>query len=63
MIVSDLVYLNDAPKSEDGKPRREDGTLKMVRRVVGWILHTDNEEVMSTSSRGLARMMDTIVVV
>ena len=32
-IVSDLVYLDDAPKGEDGRPRKE-GTLEMVRRAV-----------------------------
>ena len=26
LIVSDLVYLDDAPKGEDGRPR-EEGTL------------------------------------
>ena len=30
VIVSDLVYLDDAPKGEDGRPRKE-GTLEMVR--------------------------------
>ena len=29
LIVLDLVPLDDAPKSEDGRPRKE-GTLKMV---------------------------------
>ena len=33
LIVSDLVYLDDAPKGENGRPR-EEGTLEMVRRVV-----------------------------
>ena len=33
LIVSDLVYLDDAPKGEDGRPRKE-GTLEMVRRAV-----------------------------
>ena len=33
MIVSGLVYLDDAPKSEDGRPR-EGGKLEIVRRVV-----------------------------
>ena len=30
LIVSDFVYLDDAPKGEDGRPR-EEGTLEMVR--------------------------------
>ena len=33
LIVSDFVYLDDAPKGEDGR-RREEGTLEMVRRAV-----------------------------
>ena len=33
LIVSDLVYLDDAPKGEDGRPRKE-GTLEMVRRAL-----------------------------
>ena len=33
LIVSDLVYLDDAPKGEDGRPRKE-GTLEMARRAV-----------------------------
>ena len=33
LIVSDLVYLDDAPQGEDGRPRVE-GTLEMVRRAV-----------------------------
>ena len=33
LIVSDLVYFDDAPKGEDGRPRKE-GTLEMVRRAL-----------------------------
>ena len=33
LIVSDLVYLDDGSKGEDGRPR-EEGTLEMVRRAV-----------------------------
>ena len=33
LIVSDSVYLDDAPKDEDGRPRKE-GTLEMDRRAV-----------------------------
>ena len=33
VIVSDLVYLDDAPKGEDSRPG-EDGTLEMIRRAV-----------------------------
>ena len=33
LIISDLVYLYDAPKSEDGRPR-EERTLEMVRRAL-----------------------------
>ena len=39
LIFSDLVHLGDAPKGEDGRPK-EEGMLKMVRRVVwGWYRH------------------------
>ena len=61
LIVSDLVYLDDAPKGEDGRPR-EEGTLEMVRRAVWGVLYTDDAGVVSTSPRGLARMMDVIVI-
>ena len=37
LIVSDLVYLDDALKGEDDIPRKE-GTLEMVRRAVWGIL-------------------------
>ena len=60
LIVSALVYLDDAPKGEDGKPR-EEGALEMVRRAVWGMLYADDAEVVSTSPRGLTRMMDVIV--
>ena len=60
LIVSDLVYLDDAPKGEDGRPRKE-GTLKMVRRAVWGMLYADDARVVSTSPRGLTRMMGVIV--
>ena len=60
-IVSDLVYLDDAPKGEDGRPRKE-GTLKMVRLAVWGMLYADDAGVVSTSPRGLTRMMGVIVV-
>ena len=41
LIVSDLVYLDDAPKGEDGRPRKE-GTLEMVRRTVWGVLYADD---------------------
>ena len=61
LIVSDLVYLDHAPKGEGGRPR-EEGALEMVRRAVWGMLYADDAGVMSTSSRGLTRMMDVIVV-
>ena len=61
LIVPDLVYLHDAPKDEDGRPRKE-GTLEMVRRAVWGMLYADNAGVVSTSPRGLTRMMCVIVV-
>ena len=38
LIVSYLVYLDDTPKGEDGRPR-EDDTLEMVRRAVWRMLY------------------------
>ena len=61
LIVSDLVYLDDASKGEDGRPRKEE-TLEMVRRAVWGMLHADDAGVVSTSPRGLTRMMGVIVV-
>ena len=61
LIVSDLVYLDDARKGEDGRPRKE-GTLEMVRRAVWGMLYADDTGVVSTSPRGLTRMMGVIVV-
>ena len=61
LIVSDLVYLDDAPKGEDGRLRKE-GTLEMVRRAVWGMLYADDAGVVSTSPRGLTRMMGVIVV-
>ena len=60
LIVMDLVYLDGAPKGEDGRPREE--TLDMVRRAVWGMLYADDAGVVSTSARGLTRMMDVIVV-
>ena len=37
LIFSDLVYLDDALKGEDDRPRKE-GTLEMVQRAVWGIL-------------------------
>ena len=61
LIVSDLVYLDDALKGYDDRPR-EEGTLEMVRRAVWGMLYADDAGVVSTSPRGLTRMMDVIVV-
>ena len=33
LIVSDLVYLDDAPKGKEGR-RREERTLEMIRRAL-----------------------------
>ena len=60
LIVSDLVYLDDAPKGEDGRPRKK-GTLEMTRRAVWGMLYADDAGVVSTSPRGLTRMMGVIV--
>ena len=56
VIASDLVYLDDAPKSEDGRPR-EEGKLKKVRRAVWRMLYADNTGVVSTSPRRLTKMI------
>ena len=61
MIVSGLVYLDDALKAEDGRPR-EEGTLEIVRRAVWRTLYTDDAGMVLASPRSLIRMMDVIVV-
>ena len=61
LIISDLMYLYDAPKGEDGRSRKE-GTLEMVRRAVWGMLYADDAGVVSTSPRGLTRMRGVIVV-
>ena len=61
LIVTDLVYLDDAPKGEDDRPRKE-GTLEMIRRAVWGMLYADDAAMVSTSLRGLTRMMGVIVV-
>ena len=61
LIVSDLVYLDDAPKGEDGRPRKE-GPLEMIRRAVWGMLYADDAGVVSTWTRGLTRTMGVIVV-
>ena len=57
LIVSDLVYLDDAPKGEDCRPR-EKGTLEMVWRAVWGMTYANDARVVTTSPRGLTRMMD-----
>ena len=62
LIVLDyLVYLDDAPKGEDGRPKKE-GTLEIIRRAVWGMLCADDAGVVSTSSRGLTRIIGVIVV-
>ena len=51
LVVSDLVYLDDATKGEDGRPRKE-RALEMVRRAVWGMLYADDVGVVSTSPRG-----------
>ena len=46
LIVSDLVYLDDALKGKDDRPRKE-RTLEMVQRAVWGILYADDVEVVS----------------
>ena len=55
---------DDLPKGEDGEDdrSREEGTLEMMRRAVYGMLYADDAGVVSTSPRGLTRMMDVIVV-
>ena len=61
LIVSDLVYLDDVPKSEDGRPREERAS-EMARRAVWGMLYADYAGGVSTSPPGFTRMMDVIVV-
>ena len=44
LIVSDLVYLDYAPKGGDGR-LREEGTLQMVRQAVWGMLYADDAGV------------------
>ena len=57
VIVYDLVYLDDAPESEDGRPTKKE-MLGMVWRAVWGMLYTDDAGVLSTSPRGLTKMID-----
>ena len=61
LIVSDLVYLDDAPKGENRQPRKG-GTVEMNRQAVWGMLYAEDAGVVSASPRGLTRMMDVIVV-
>ena len=61
LIVSGMVYLDDAPKAGDGRPR-EEGTLEIVPRAVWGMLYTDDAGMVLTSPRSLVRMMDVLVV-
>ena len=61
LIVSDMVYLDDAPKDEDDRPW-EKVALKMVRRAVWGMLYADDAGVVSISPRELTRMIDVTVV-
>ena len=60
LVISNLVYLDDAPKGEDGRPKEEE-TLEMVRWTVWGMLYENHAGVVSTP-RGLTRVMDVIVV-
>ena len=61
LIVSDMVYLDDAPKDEDDRPWKK-VVLEMVRRAVWGMLYADDAGVVSISPRGLTRMIDVIGV-
>ena len=41
LIVSDLVYVDDARNNEDGRAK-EEGTLKMIRRAVWGMLYAND---------------------
>ena len=55
------MYLDDAPKGEDGRPR-EEGTSEMARRAVWGMLYAEYAGLVSTSPPGFTGMMDVIVV-
>ena len=61
LIVSGLVYLDDALKAGDSRPR-EEGTLEIVWRAVWGLLYTGDAGMVLTSPCSLMRMMDVIVV-
>ena len=57
-MASDLVYLDDAAKSEDGRPREKG----VAQRAVWGVLYVDDVGVVSASPRGPTRMMGVIGV-
>ena len=61
LIVSGLVYLDDALKAGDSRPR-EGGTLEIVWQAVWGLLYTGDAGMVLTSPCSLMRMMDVIVV-
>ena len=62
LTISDLMYLDGAPKGEEDRPREKE-PLEMVRRAVLGMLYEGDTGVVSTSPRDLPRMMTVIVVV
>ena len=60
LIVSDLVYPDDALMAGDCR-LREERTLEIVRRAVWGMLYIDDAGMVLTSPRGLVRVMDVIV--
>ena len=61
LIASDLVYVDDAPKDEDSRPR-EEGTFRNGSASSVGDAVCRRCGVVSTSPRGLTRMMDAIFV-
>ncbi|CAM9398965.1 unnamed protein product, partial [Sphacelaria rigidula] len=61
VIVSDLIFLDDAPKGDGGEPA-EDTPLEKVRRSVWAMLYADDAGIASRTPESLARMMAVVVM-
>lgn len=60
-IVSDSVFVDDAPKYEDGEPL-EETTLEEVRWVVWAVLFANGADTVSRFTDGPARMTAVVAV-
>ncbi|CAM9827023.1 unnamed protein product [Sphacelaria rigidula] len=61
VIVTDLVFVDDASKGDGGEPV-EETPLENMRRAVWAKVYADDAGIASKTSEGLARMMAVIVM-